>query len=400
MRKNQPKTLTPLLMLRILEEYSDEKHPLTREDIERILDEEYGITLERKAFFRHMKSIGAREDDDLHPDDERIADIRRVVIESKDPDKKPCAGFYLTDRTFNELELRVIIDALSGSPHLSQWETEDLVDRLASLGNRHFRKRMSSYQFIGGGKTENETLMLNLEIIDEAISEQKQIRFDRLRTKNDGTKEQSNCGSIRCTPIRYFVREHNYILVCIHEDKGELKAFSYPLSTIINVEKIDTPAQDIRTIPEFKYGVDWQKFFREHQATSWLRGKPELCTFLCFPWQINDIKRRFGDEIRIRQISNDEYETFCEIFSGKVDKSELAEVSVITDPVAAAEFSLSYTIGMWLIHPQNARKELCFFLRSRLGQWERLEQNYIKREQRNQSKVVVQLLPRNENDAD
>ena len=54
MRKIQSKTLTPLLMLRILEEYSDEKHPLTREEIERILDEEYGITMERKAFFRHI----------------------------------------------------------------------------------------------------------------------------------------------------------------------------------------------------------------------------------------------------------------------------------------------------------------------------------------------------------
>lgn len=55
---------------------------------------------------------------------------------------------------------------------------------------------------------------------------------------------------------------------------------------------------------------------------------------------------------------------------------------------------------MWLIHPKNERKELCFFLRSRLGYWEQFEQNYIKKEQRNQSKVVVQLLPRNENDAD
>ena len=62
MRKIQPKTLTPLLMLRILEEYSDEKHPLTREDIERILDEEYGITLERKAFFRHMRKFSAEND--------------------------------------------------------------------------------------------------------------------------------------------------------------------------------------------------------------------------------------------------------------------------------------------------------------------------------------------------
>ena len=62
----QPKTLTPLLMLRILEEYSDEKHPLTREEIERLLDEKYGITMERKAFFRHIKSLQGLTDEGIY----------------------------------------------------------------------------------------------------------------------------------------------------------------------------------------------------------------------------------------------------------------------------------------------------------------------------------------------
>ena len=141
MAHTQSKTLAPLLILRILEEFSDEKHPLTREEIERILDEEYGITMERKAFFRHIEHLQELED----------VDLRRVTVKPKDAEKNACAGFFLADRTFTEMELRVIIDALSGSHYLSQWETEDLVRRLAGLSTRKFRKKMSSYQFIGSG---------------------------------------------------------------------------------------------------------------------------------------------------------------------------------------------------------------------------------------------------------
>ena len=57
MAHTQSKTLAPLLILRILEEYSDEQHPITREEIERILDEEYGITMERKAFSAILSTL-------------------------------------------------------------------------------------------------------------------------------------------------------------------------------------------------------------------------------------------------------------------------------------------------------------------------------------------------------
>lgn len=345
----QSKTLAPLLILRILEEYSDEKHPITREEIERILDEEYGITMERKAFFRHIEHL--KELDNL--------DIRRVTVKPKDAEKNACAGFYLADRTFTETELRVIIDALSGSHYLSQWETEDIVERLASLGNRQFQKKMSSYQFISrGSKTENETLMLNLEIIDEAIAEHKQIRFALLRTDNEGRKVLSDWQNESCTPVRYFVKEHDYYLVGVHSFEGKLQVVSYALSSIVNVEQLDAPAEDIRSLPEFKNGIDWQKFLREHPALDNLRGKPELCTFLCYRWMADDIKSHFGDELRIRQLSKEENEAAVDFLAGAA-KNWLVEVSVITDPYAAMQFAWNHPLDMWLVGPDHAKQVLC-----------------------------------------
>ena len=391
MRKIYSKTLTPLLMLRILEEYSDEKHPLTREDIERILDEEYGITLERKAFFRHIKSIGARKEDDLHPDDERIADIRRVVIESKDPDKKPCAGFYLTDRPFNELELRVIIDALSGSRYLSQWETEDLVERLAGLGSRYFKRKMKAYQFIGrGGKTENRNLMLDLETIDEAISESKQISFDTLCINSRGEQVVSDRPKVLCTPIRYFVKDRNYYLIAaktVDADllqyksfgfkEGDLQLEAYILSNVANVKKLDSPAQDYRSLPEFRQGMDWQKFLREHPTMKLLWYKPELCTFLCQRNRIENIKTHFGDDLRIRKLNDAEFEKVKEIFHEKITRDSLVEVSVITDRYDAAEFAATYHYGLWVISPRPARAIARSMAKNQLKRYNDLEEHYI-----------------------
>lgn len=359
----QNKALVPLLIFRILEEFSDEKHPLTREEIERILDERYNITMERKTFFRHIEHLMELND----------IDIRRVIVKPKNAEKNACAGFYLADRMFSEAELRVIIDSLSGSRYLSQWETEDLVHRLSCLSTRHFRKKMSAYQFVGrSNKTENKTLLLNLEIIDEAIEERKQIRFDLLRTENDGRKVLSEWRNETCTPIRYFVKEQNYYLVGIQTVDNEPHVVSYILSNIVNVEKTEIVAQNIRSLPEFKNGIDWQEFLRKHPALDNLRGRPERCTFLCYRWMLDEVKSFFGDEIRIRQLSKEENEAVAGFLVGAT-KNWLVEVSVITDPNVAIQFAWCRPLDIWLVSPTQATQTLCRRLECLQNRYTKLE---------------------------
>ena len=379
----QPKTLTPLLMLRILEEYSDEKHPLTREEIERLLDEKYGITMERKAFFRHIKSLQGLTDEGIY--------VYRTVVKTKDPEEAACAGFYLGDRKFNELDLRVIIDALTGSHYLSQWETEDFVERLASLGSRYFQSKMKAYQFIGrGSKTDNENLMRNLETIDEAITEHKQISFGFLCYNSHGEQVPSNQPHEVCTPIRYFVKDRNYYMVAVKTVPAELlqyKSFSfkegdlqleaYSLSNLDTVEKLDLPAQDYSSLPEFRQGMDWQKLLREHPTMDLLWFKPELCTFLCQRKKIEDIRARYGDDLRIRKLTNDEYKKLSNVFRQEFEKDSLVEVSVITDRYDAAEFARPYHFGLWVISPKPARAIVRSTSLTQLEYYDKLEQFYV-----------------------
>ena len=155
------------------------------------------------------------------------------------------------------------------------------------------------------------------------------------------------------------------------ESEG-LRPVFYKLSNIASVEILDEPALDHHSLPEFKHGVNWNTLLREHPTLERLQDKPELCTFLCLRWQIDDLKRHFGDDLRIRELTDPEYEHACQILSGKMEKAELVEVSVITTPDAAAEFACGHTVGMWLTGPDEARKAANSLLRSRLNQWERL----------------------------
>lgn len=389
-----PTTMVPLLLLRILEDHSDENHPLTREQMERFLYEEYGMSIERKAFARHLDNVRS-----LYRTEPLTIRWRRIRLE----DKKHgfCKAYYLQNNKLSEVDLRVILDALSGSSYLSQQETNELVDRLTSLCPKPLQKRAVSYQRIGyDGKTDNDAMLLNLEVIDKAMTEHKQVHLDFVHIKSDGRRVASRNAGQECTPIQYFVKGHNYYLVGIRSEEGQPKFIAYRLSDIACVEITDEPALDYKTIPEFKHGVDWDKLLQEHPTLSRLQEKPIICTFLCLRWQIDDMKRHFGSLFRIRKLSDSEYEKACKIISGKVEKRELVEVSVITDPQAAAEFACAHTVGMWLISPCEARKALCFHLRSRLGQWERLEMHYIEEDNQNQLEVTVHTTTRKKDNSD
>lgn len=362
----QSRTLAPLLILRILEEYSDENHPLTREDIEHILDEKYSITMERKAFFRHIEHLNELEN----------VDIRRVTVKSKTPDSKACAGFYLTGRLFSEMELRLIIDSLSGSRYLSNWETKDLVERLAGLSGKHFKQKFNHYLYTMNdrGKTENRTLLYNIENIEKAMDEKKMITFDMIATTPDGEK-RITAAKQHATPIQLLVKDQTYYLLTIdaseHIKAGYLIA-GYPLDWLANVEVSDMPATDIRKFPEFKHGIDLNKLLREHPSLDNFYGKPELCTFHCKCWMLDQIKGYFGPEVRVSPVEHRQTKTSSD-GNTQMRTEKMLEVSVITDPYAAMRFARDNPEGIWLIAPQFANKNLRHRLETQLNYYSYLD---------------------------
>ncbi len=131
----EPKKLALIRILQIFKEYSDCNHPLTQEEISSHLEREYGIAIERRAISRNislLKEVG-------------------FEIES-------CkAGSYLACRDFEDAELRLLIDSVLSSKHITAKHSKDLIDRLCALSNRYFKSHIKHiYSVNDWGKTDNQ----------------------------------------------------------------------------------------------------------------------------------------------------------------------------------------------------------------------------------------------------
>ena len=156
MESLEPKKLALIRIMQIFQKYSDYDHPLKQEDIARYLDKEYGIVIERKAVSRNISLLKEAG----------------FEIESKR------AGSYLEERDFTDAELRVLIDGVLSSKHITAKYSKDLIDKLCSLSNKYFRSHVKHIHTVGDwNKTENQSLFYNIEIVDEAIEEKKADLF-------------------------------------------------------------------------------------------------------------------------------------------------------------------------------------------------------------------------------
>ena len=157
MESFEPKKLALIRVLQILEKHSDCEHPIKHDKIVDLLESEYGLTIERKAIGRNISLLN-----------EAGYDIETT--------KK---GSYLATRTFEDSELKLLIDGVLSSKHITPKQSKELIEKLCGLANKYFKKHVKNiYSVQDWNKTENVAVFYNIEIIDEAIELERQIKFN------------------------------------------------------------------------------------------------------------------------------------------------------------------------------------------------------------------------------
>lgn len=140
MESFEPKKLALIRIWQILKEYSDYDHPLTQDDVARHLESDYGIVIERKAISRNISLLKEAG----------------IEIESRR------AGSYLEGRDFEDSELKLLIDGVLCSKHITAKHSKDLIDRLCGLSNKYFRSHVKNiYSVNDWSKTDNQALFYN-----------------------------------------------------------------------------------------------------------------------------------------------------------------------------------------------------------------------------------------------
>lgn len=203
-----------LRLLELLQQETDEEHPLTTNTICARLTE-LGLPCERRTLSKDialLNSIGYE------------VMCQRVGKEY---------GYYITDRSFSVPELKILIDAVQAASFITEKKTAELVDKLAALGGSHKADILKSNMVcFNTRKHSNESIFYNVGYLEDAIEQQKKVRFHYFDLNESGEK--------------VYRRDHDFYVVepialIYNEDNYYLRAYStkYDAPTNYRVDRMD-----------------------------------------------------------------------------------------------------------------------------------------------------------------
>ena len=229
-----------LYVLKILEEYSDESHPLMQKDIIDKLDSEYGCKLNRKT----VSSIISLLKDEFDYD----------IIDA--PGRK---GYYLGERLLDPTEIKFISDAIFSSPSLKGKDAHRLIKKLNSLLSEHERQ---NYKFVY--KSENVTrtnidVFFTLSMIEEAIASSKRLKFNYVDYDLNGNEvlKRNKDGSPKIYRVACYYtincKGNYYLFGAVGDSRsGIFNTITYKIDRIRNPEISTLPSIDKNLVPQMK----------------------------------------------------------------------------------------------------------------------------------------------------
>ena len=311
----EPKKLALLRIWQILQKYSDYDHPLTQDDIALHLENDYGIVIERKAISRNISLLKEAG----------------IEIESRR------AGSYLETREFEDSELKLLIDGVLCSQHINPRQSSDLIEKLCKLSNKYFRSHVKNIHTVKDwNKTENPALFYNIEMVDIAIEEGKQLQYDYNKYGLD--KQLHKSSFQRVTPYQLILHNQRYYLMAYSGYWGNM--VFHRLDRISNIRLYDKPAHPIREVPGYESGIDYKKI--ASTMPYMYTDEPERIEFVTESWMVDQVIDWFGKDIAVR----------------KTDDENNVIISLWASPNAMEHWALQYLNYVEVISPTHLRDRI------------------------------------------
>ena len=158
MAKSSNQKLKLLYLLRYLMQHSDENHPVSTPMIIAELTSN-GISAERKSIYDDIEAL-------------RSFGIDIVQLKGKS------GGYYIGERDFELPELKLLVDSVQSSKFITQDKTYKLIKKIESLASEYDGQLLQRQVFVTNRvKSMNESIYYAVDVISDAITQNKKIRF-------------------------------------------------------------------------------------------------------------------------------------------------------------------------------------------------------------------------------
>lgn len=219
--------LRTLYLMEILLERTNDEHMLNATELCTILDQEYGISTDRRTIYTEME----------------ILEKFGLDIQQK---KGKNSGYYIGARDFELPELKLLVDAVQSSKFITEKKSKELIQKLEKLCCKTDAAILSKYVFIvNRPKTENETVYYNVDYIHNAIYENKEISFQYAEwtTKKEFKLKKEGAFYV-VSPWALTWDDENYYLVAYDEVAGIIKHYRVDKMQRTKILKTDRKGEE------------------------------------------------------------------------------------------------------------------------------------------------------------
>ncbi|MBR5515309.1 MAG: WYL domain-containing protein [Clostridia bacterium] len=279
MVKSKDQKAKLLFLLDILKKQTDESHPITTQGLIEELARQ-GIKCERKT---------------VYADIECLINYGFDIVSSK-------GYYYMASRELELAELKLLVDAVQSSKFITAKKSQQLIRKLSNMVSRYDSSQLNRQVYVSGRvKTMNESIYYNVDKLHRAMNNNHEITFKYFEWNYKKEKTLRHNGKLyRISPWSLSWDDENYYLVSYDAAEGMIRHFRVDKMIEITEQKNERSGKE--TFAEFDSAI------YSKQTFGMFSGKPELVTLLCKKRLAGVMIDRFGNDITMISVDEDNFE--------------------------------------------------------------------------------------------
>lgn len=305
-----------MLVLEILEQYSDSDHCLTQQKIVDLLEENYGVACTRQTVKNQL-----------------------MFLEDMGYEISMKGGIYLKSRQFKDAELRMLIDSVLFSNTISEAQAKQLIEKLTGLGNKYFRSKVKHVVHLPKLiHSDNEQVLLNLDVLNDAIDQGRKVSFVYNSYDKDFKLHPKKQEPYIVNPYQMVANQGRYYLIGNYDKYDNIS--HYRLDRMTEVKMLDDKVKPKDKVEDFARGYSLPKHMAEHIYM--FSGPSVQVKMRVSEHMIGALIDWFGKKFRIVQ-----------------EEADKLIVSVACNELAMKYWALQYGEYVEVLEPKSLREAIC-----------------------------------------
>lgn len=272
-----------LYLMRILLENTDEDHSITMQEIQSKLAA-YDISAERKGLYTDIEQL------------------RRFGLDIVGEQKNRTYYYRVVSRDFELAELKLLVDSVQSAKFITTRKSNQLIKKLEGLASRHEAGKLHRQVYVAGRvKTMNESILINVDAVHQAISDNVMIEFSYFEWTPDKQMRLRHDGAVYQVSPWALCWDNEYYYMVAFDSKSQMIKH-YRVDKMLKIKITDKQRMGKEHFGSFDMAVYTNKRFGMYD------GKEEMVRLSCENRLAGVMIDRFGSGVYMRSVDESHFE--------------------------------------------------------------------------------------------